>query len=138
MAVSFFIRNKKVKIATLFARIRSKAKDIDIKASTLLEVDVAAWEKSQESAIKRKNYRNDKNNKEFFDKLDLIEKTLNSILDSDTNVTNELVIFAELQAYARDKVVFLISHRLYHFPQLLDQPLCNRLIIYGTQNPHIK
>ena len=91
MAVSFFIRNKKVKIATLFARIRSKAKDIDIKASTLLEVDVSAWEKSQESAIKRKNYRNDKNNKEFFDKLDLIEKTLNSILDSDTNVTNELV-----------------------------------------------
>lgn len=65
MAVSFFIRNKKVKIATLFARIRSKAKDIDIKASTLLEVDVSAWEKSQESAIKRKNYRNDKNNKEF-------------------------------------------------------------------------
>ena len=91
MAVSFFIRNKKAKIATLFARIRSKAKDIDIKASTLLEVDVAAWEKSQESAIKRKNYRNDKNNKEFFDKLDLIEKTLNNILDSDTNVTNELV-----------------------------------------------
>ena len=41
MAVSFFIRNKKAKIATLFARIRSKAKDIDIKASTLLEVDVA-------------------------------------------------------------------------------------------------
>ena len=27
-------------------------------------------------------------------------------------------IFAELQAYARDKVVFLISHRLYHFPQM--------------------
>lgn len=52
---------------------------------------MAAWEKSQESAIKRKNYRNDKNNKEFFDKLDLIEKTLNNILDSDTNVTNELV-----------------------------------------------
>ena len=91
MAVSFFIRNKKAKIATLFARIRSKAKDIDIKVSTLLEVDVLAWEKSQESAIKRKNYRNDKNNKDFFDKLDLIEKTLNNILDSDTNVTNELV-----------------------------------------------
>ena len=35
MAVSFFIRNKKAKIATLFARIRSKAKDIDIKASTI-------------------------------------------------------------------------------------------------------
>lgn len=78
-------------MATLFARIRSKAKDIDIKASTLIEIDVSAWEKSQESAIKRKNYRNDKNNKEFFDKLDLIEKTLNNILDSDTNVTNELV-----------------------------------------------
>ena len=80
MAVSFFIRNKKVKIATLFARIRSKAKDIDIKASTLLEVDVSAWEKSQDSAIKRKNYRNDKNNKEFFDKLHFIDKPLNTTL----------------------------------------------------------
>ena len=27
-------------------------------------------------------------------------------------------IFANLQAYAKDKVVFLISHRLYHFPQM--------------------
>ena len=30
----------------------------------------------------------------------------------------EDAIFAGLQAYAKDKVVFLISHRLYHFPQL--------------------
>ena len=30
----------------------------------------------------------------------------------------EDAIFAGLQAYARDKVVFLISHRLYHFPQM--------------------
>ena len=37
-----------------------------------------------------------------------------SALDRST----EDVIFAELQAYARDKVVFLISHRLYHFPQM--------------------
>lgn len=29
----------------------------------------------------------------------------------------EDVIFAKLQEYAKDKVVFLISHRLYHFPQ---------------------
>ena len=27
-------------------------------------------------------------------------------------------MFANLQAYAKDKVVFLISHRLYHFPQM--------------------
>ena len=91
MAVSFFIRNKKANTATLFARIRSKAKNVDIKASTLLDVDVSAWEKSQESAIKRKNYRNDKNNKAFIEKLDLIEKTLNNIIDSDINITNELV-----------------------------------------------
>ena len=37
-----------------------------------------------------------------------------SALDRST----EDAIFAELQAYARDKVVFLISHRLYHFPQM--------------------
>ena len=37
-----------------------------------------------------------------------------SALDRSTEDT----IFAELQAYARDKVVFLISHRLYHFPQM--------------------
>ena len=30
----------------------------------------------------------------------------------------EDMVFANLQAYAKDKVVFLISHRLYHFPQM--------------------
>ena len=37
-----------------------------------------------------------------------------SALDRRTEDT----IFAELQEYAKDKVVFLISHRLYHFPQM--------------------
>ena len=37
-----------------------------------------------------------------------------SAIDRDTEDT----IFADLQEYARDKVVFLISHRLYHFPQM--------------------
>ena len=37
-----------------------------------------------------------------------------SALDRNT----ENIVFANLQAYAKDKVVFLISHRLYHFPQL--------------------
>ena len=30
----------------------------------------------------------------------------------------EDTVFANLQTYARDKVVFLISHRLYHFPEM--------------------
>ena len=30
----------------------------------------------------------------------------------------ENAVFANLQDYVRDKVVFLISHRLYHFPQM--------------------
>ena len=30
----------------------------------------------------------------------------------------EDIVFANLQDYAKDKVVFLISHRLYHFPQM--------------------
>ena len=30
----------------------------------------------------------------------------------------EDTVFANLKAYARDKVVFLISHRLYHFPEM--------------------
>ena len=30
----------------------------------------------------------------------------------------EDAVFAKLREYARDKVVFLISHRLYHFPQM--------------------
>lgn len=37
-----------------------------------------------------------------------------SALDRKTEDT----IFKNLQAYAQDKVVFLISHRLYHFPQM--------------------
>lgn len=37
-----------------------------------------------------------------------------SALDRNTEDT----VFANLQNYAKDKVVFLISHRLYHFPQM--------------------
>ena len=37
-----------------------------------------------------------------------------SALDRSTEDT----VFANLQEYAKDKVVFLISHRLYHFPQM--------------------
>ena len=37
-----------------------------------------------------------------------------SALDRNT----EDIVFAKLQEYAKDKVVFLISHRLYHFPQM--------------------
>ena len=37
-----------------------------------------------------------------------------SALDRST----EDMVFANLQAYAKDKIVFLISHRLYHFPEL--------------------
>ena len=37
-----------------------------------------------------------------------------SALDRSTEDT----VFANLQAYAKDKVVFLISHRLYHFPRM--------------------
>ena len=37
-----------------------------------------------------------------------------SALDRGTEDT----VFANLQTYAKDKVVFLISHRLYHFPQM--------------------
>ena len=37
-----------------------------------------------------------------------------SALDRKTEDT----VFANLQKYAQDKVVFLISHRLYHFPQM--------------------
>ena len=37
-----------------------------------------------------------------------------SALDRNTEYT----VFANLQEYAKDKVVFLISHRLYHFPQM--------------------
>ena len=37
-----------------------------------------------------------------------------SALDRNT----EDAVFAALQEYARDKVVFLISHRLYHVPQM--------------------
>lgn len=30
----------------------------------------------------------------------------------------EDVVFADLKAYAKDKIVLLISHRLYHFPEM--------------------
>lgn len=48
-----------------------------------------------------------------------------SALDRST----EDAIFAELQAYARDKVVFLISHRLYHFRR------CSRSFLWRAAGP---
>ena len=30
----------------------------------------------------------------------------------------EDAVFADLKAYAKDKIVLLISHRLYHFPEM--------------------
>ena len=52
-----------------------------------------------------------------------------SALDRST----EDVVFAHLQDYAKDKVVFLISHRLYHFPQLRQVIFMeNGKVIVGT------
>ena len=44
----------------------------------------------------------------------LVLDDLFSALDRSTEDT----VFADLQAYAKDKVVFFISHRLYHFPRM--------------------
>ena len=49
-----------------------------------------------------------------------------SALDRSTEDT----VFANLQEYAKDKVVFLISHRLYHFPPYA---ACN---FYGGWQDH--
>ena len=49
-----------------------------------------------------------------------------SALDRNTEDT----VFANLQEYAKDKVVFLISHRLYHFPQMQQ---CD---LYGGRQNH--
>ena len=54
-------------------------------------------------------------------KLSLSERNDWMILDdpfSALDRSTEDAIFARLQDYAKDKVVFLISHRLYHFPQM--------------------
>lgn len=90
MAVSFFIRSKKAEEATLFARMRSRSKKIDIKTSTLIDVNVSAWEKAQESTAALKRFRTA--NKEKIEKLDAIESTLNAMIDADNiEVTNDIV-----------------------------------------------
>ena len=38
--------------------------------------------------------------------------------EAPTDRKTEDIVFQNLQDYAKDKVVFLISHRLYHFPQM--------------------
>ena len=53
------------------------------------------------------------------------EMSLSAVIDCFQNVfhfecddTGVDTVFADLQSDAKDKVVFLISHRLYHFPQM--------------------
>lgn len=89
MAVSFFIRNKKADVSTLFVRVRSRVKDYDFKASALIEVDVNAWEKSKKSSNTIKNFRIA--NKVIFEKLDKIETTLNTLIDSEVMLTSQKI-----------------------------------------------
>jgi len=100
MAVSFFLRNKKADLSTLFVRIRSRVKDYDFRLSTQIEVDSIAWEKSKKSSNTLKNFRN--TNEELFSKLDNIEAALNSLLKSDKEITTDIanniiyeIVFAE-------------------------------------------
>lgn len=109
MALSFFIRNKKAKESTLFVRIRSTIKNIDIRVSSELSVDVLEWEKGQKgSPTERKNFR--RNHSEIFAKLDAIESTINNLLESNNEITSEVatnrikeVIYAEERAAEKER-----------------------------------
>lgn len=131
MALSFFIRNKEAKESTLFVRIRSTIKNIDIRVSSELSVEVAEWKKWQKgSATERKNFR--RNHSEIFAKLDAIESTINNLLESDSEITSEVVtnrikeiIYAEQIAAEKERAEAeakaLVEERATNFNDFITQ-----------------
>lgn len=88
MATSFYLRSKKGETSTIFARVRSRKNNLDIRISTMLETVVTDWENAHKSETRLKNFRNTKG-KALFEKLDKIEATLNNMLDED--ITTEAI-----------------------------------------------
>lgn len=75
MATTFLIRTtRKTGEAAIFARVQRPESKIDIKLTTGLKTDIVAWNNSKDSLNKRGNFR--KKEKALWDKLDIIEQTL--------------------------------------------------------------
>ena len=81
MAVSFVLRTQNSSgMATIFARVRSRKLNLDYKIDTLMQVDIAAWKKSQTSADALSKFRKSADGQKLYSKLDLIQDTIDSRL----------------------------------------------------------
>ena len=90
MAVSFVLRTQNSSgMATIFARVRSRKLNLDYKIDTLMQVDIAAWKKSQTSAEALSKFRKSADGQKLYSKLDIIQDTIDSRLKKGEALTIE-------------------------------------------------
>lgn len=76
-------------MATIFARVRSRKLNLDYKIDTLMQVDIAAWKKSQTSAEALSKFRKSADGQKLYSKLDIIQDTIDSRLKKGEALTIE-------------------------------------------------
>ena len=111
MATNYFLRTtQRSGMATLFARIRSRKLNVDIKASTNIEVDIERWNYAQKSSASLKRFQNTPEGKTLFTKLDKIADAVDVILNrgekiSQTQVKEiiDQIVFSEVYEEERQK-----------------------------------
>ena len=109
MSTSFHLRTEATEgRATLFVRLQSRVHKINYKLSSGLDVDIKAWEKSQESAKALKKYQDA--NPALFEKIGQIQKILDLALKRDDPISKEemrdlidSVVYAEAKAAQQRK-----------------------------------
>ena len=111
MATNYFLRTtRKSGMATLFARIRSRKLNVDIKASTCIEVDIERWNYAQKSTASLKRFQASEEGKILFTKLDKISDSIDAILSRGEMISQEKVkeiidqiVFSEVYEEERQK-----------------------------------
>ena len=92
MATNYFLRTtRKSGMATLFARIRSRKLNVDIKASTCIEVDIERWNYAHKSTASLKRFQASEEGKILFTKLDKISDSIDAILCRGEMISQEKV-----------------------------------------------
>lgn len=80
MAKSFFIRSKKCKgIAPLYIEVRKRTPNVRFTVCTAIDVDIAEWNKANKNENSWRNFIMSDYGKGINEKLELIEKTINSL-----------------------------------------------------------
>jgi len=89
MAKKYFLRTKETKgRANLYIEVRKRTPMIRALVCTNIPVDIQTWIRVNKSAKIWETFRQTKDGKELFDKLDLIEASINDVIANGIDIDN--------------------------------------------------